>query len=474
MTRRTWLFTLLYCVTLSSGCLTILGEERLGAAAHEQITAGMGLVSDPELVGYVREIGERLVRHADKKNVTWRFNVVDMAEPNAFALPGGYVYVSRGLLALVNEEDELAGVIGHEIGHVTAGHANKRVTLAAPFAVITGIAGGVTGIISPKAGEKIRNADAFVVAPFSRSQERQSDRIGAELAAQEGWDPAALGDFLESLGRFQELVTGETARASWLDSHPQSPERAKAMRELAPKLERASAAPIAASRAALFDRLDGLILGDDAAGGVVVGDRFVHPELGWSIAFPPGWKVVNSPTAVAAQAAGADAAVVLQVAAVRKSLAEVLSEIGESNADLRIERREIAGLPAAHATFEKKRHRVDLTWIQHRKDVYQIAAVAPSAQYPGLQESFARSARSFRDARKDEIEKIRDRRLRIATVRPDEKLPRLLERVDSTWNAPTASVANAIEDGAGIETGRLIKYSRKEPYAPRDAGAGAR
>ena len=124
---------MLFPALLSSGCLTLMGgEERAGAEAARQAEAEMGLVDDPALEAYLREIGERLVVHAARKDVTWRFKIVDMPEPNAFALPGGYVYVSRGLLALVNHEDELAGVVGHEIGHVTGHHSNRRVTLSAP------------------------------------------------------------------------------------------------------------------------------------------------------------------------------------------------------------------------------------------------------------------------------------------------------------------------------------------------------
>jgi predicted Zn-dependent protease len=215
MLSRQWLNGLLLAsVLLSNGCLTLMGgEEKAGAQAARQVEAEMGLVHDPVLGAYVREIGNRLVTNASRQNVTWRFQIVDMSAPNAFALPGGYVYVSRGLLALVNNEAELAGVIGHEIGHVTAGHGNKRVTLAAPFMILSGITGWATGIVSPRLGEAVSGtgntmAQGLVIAPFSRSQERQADRIGAEISAKDGWDPEALGQFLENLGRFDKLVTG--------------------------------------------------------------------------------------------------------------------------------------------------------------------------------------------------------------------------------------------------------------------------
>lgn len=477
MHSRPLLFAmLLFAALASSGCLTLMGgEERVGAQAARQVEAEMGLVHDPALEGYVREIGERLAANASRENVNWRFQIVDMPEPNAFALPGGWVYVSRGLLALVNDEAELAGVIGHEIGHVTAGHGNKRVTLGAPFAILSGVTGWATGIVSPRLGEAVAGAgntmaEGLVIAPFSRGQEREADRIGADLAAQAGWDPAALGSFLESLGRFETLMTGKERRASWLDSHPPSPERAAASREFAAKLERAPANPVARSQADLFGRLDGLLLGEDAAAGVIVGDRFVHPELGWSLRFPDGWSVVNTPTAVAAQEPGTQAAVVLQLAATDKSLDAVLAEIeADGPKDLNIERTTLGGRPAARATTQQRGRTLDVTWIDHGGHVYQIAGVCKSAAHDAWQASFRQTADSFRDVQRAEIAEIRERRLRIATAAAGESLPGVLTRVESSWSPAVARVANGLEGEGALEDGSLVKFGREEPYASRRA-----
>ncbi len=141
-----------------AGCLTLLGgEQKVGDDAARQIDAEMGIVRDAELAAWVAEIGRRLVAVTANPDRPFRFQIVDMAAPNAFALPGGHIYVSRGLLSLVNTEDELAGVIGHEIGHVVGSHASRRITLAAPFKIITGLTGWVTGILTPRVGKAIRD-----------------------------------------------------------------------------------------------------------------------------------------------------------------------------------------------------------------------------------------------------------------------------------------------------------------------------
>ena len=475
--RTVTLAALLSASLASTGCLTLMGgEEKLGAEAARQVEAEMGLVRDPALEAYVRQIGERLVENASRQDVKWSFKIVDMPEPNAFALPGGWVYVSRGLLALVNDEAELAGVIGHEIGHVTAGHGNKRVTLSAPFAVLTGITGWATGIVSPRLGDAVAGAgntmaEGLVIAPFSRGQEREADRIGAELAAEAGWEPAALGDFLATLGRFEALMTGEERQASWLDSHPPSPERAEASREFATGLERATANPIAGTPAALFAKLDGLVLGTDASQGVTVEKRFVHPELGWSLQFPPEWSVVNAPTMVAAQDPGEQAALVLQLAAADKSLDTLLAKIDEDPKAPAIERFELNGRSAARTSLDQRGHTIDVTWIEHGGHVYQIAGICKQKQHGSWRMSFRQTAESFRDVQAGEIEKIRERRLRVATASGSEKLGGLLGRVKSVWEPPVAAVANGIEndppDAAALGEGRLVKFAREEPYTPR-------
>src|SRR5437899_11578725 len=135
--------------------LTLLSaaeERRIGAEQAAEVARTIGLVDDPRLATYVQEVGRRLSARSPRRDVTYTFAVVDMAEPNAFALPGGEIFVSRGLLVLANSEDELAGVLGHEIGHVAARHAARRVTRAAPLALATALGAGVTGLVSPAVG----------------------------------------------------------------------------------------------------------------------------------------------------------------------------------------------------------------------------------------------------------------------------------------------------------------------------------
>src|SRR5205823_2494370 len=201
----------------------------LGEAGARRVAETMGILEDPALSAYVRAVGERLAQFSPRTDVTYTFQIVDMEEPNAFALPGGYVYVTRGLLVLVNSEDELAGVLGHEIGHVAARHSVQQVSRAAPFAILTGIAAGVTGLASPLLGHVVGGigglASGAVLAPFSRDQEREADRVGQQLSAAAGWDPGAMSSFLKTLEREEGLGGNRPRRFAFLATHPSTPER---------------------------------------------------------------------------------------------------------------------------------------------------------------------------------------------------------------------------------------------------------
>ena len=224
--------------------LSVEQEKKIGAEEAKKVETQMGLLDDRQFLPYLDALGQRLAKESPRQDVTHQFHVVDMAEPNAFALPGGYVYVTRGLLALVNSEDELAGVVGHEIGHVAARHTVQKISRQGPFAVVFGVASGLAGIVSPLAANIIGGVgdltQGLLFSPYSRSQETEADRVGQEMAAQAGWDPAALSTFLNTLEREVDLMSKEPRKPSFFDSHPATPDRVKKTAEHAKELKRAN------------------------------------------------------------------------------------------------------------------------------------------------------------------------------------------------------------------------------------------
>ena len=297
-------------------------EIAQGKEAAAQVEQLMGFSGSAELQAYVSRIGQRLVEHSARSHLDYEFHVVDMKEPNAFALPGGYIYISRGLLSLMNTDDELASVLGHEVAHVAARHSVQRQARSRkwiPLQVLAGIGGVAASTVSPELGSVVAGAGqlpaALAIASYSRKQESEADRLGQQYIAAEGWDPEALADSMDALTREQELQDdGDPDRMSFFDSHPTTPSRARDGRAYAKTLTVATPNRIAVDRAAFVQRLDGITIGDSAKVGVFIGNLFVHPELGFALRFPNGWTHENAATVVLSYPKDESAVLALEVA----------------------------------------------------------------------------------------------------------------------------------------------------------------
>jgi len=451
-------------------------ERELSEEEARRVAETMGLYDDPALAAYVRAVGERLARVSPRQGLPYDFQVVDMKEPNAFALPAGQVYVSRGLVALLNSEDELAGVLGHEVGHVAARHSAQRATRAAPIGILTGLGAGVTGIISPTLGDLVGGiggfAGALVLAPYSRGQEREADEVGQDLTAKAGWDPAGLPASLRTLEREDALHPGEKRPASFFSTHPPLPDRVVDTEERAARLMRTTAAPIAGSRAAFLRKLDGLVVGPRARDGVFDGQTFRQPDLDFHVQFPAGWKTVNERSIVGAGAPDGRAVIGLEVAGDGNDPEAALRDFErKTKLDLASpERLTINGLPARHATATARtrggRVALDLTWIAHAGHVYRFTGVAEPDAMAASAPLFRATTGSFRPLASAERAAIRETRLRIVSARRGDTLADVLARAHSSWNVATAAVANGLDGNSPLEAGQPLKVAVSERYTP--------
>jgi predicted Zn-dependent protease len=455
-------------------------EREIGREESRRVAETMGLVEDPALTAYVRSIGERLAEHAPGRDGAYAFEIVDTAEPNAFALPGGYVYVSRGLLALLNSEDELAGVLGHEIGHVAARHAARRVTRAAPLAIVTGLGSAVTGIVSPILGEVVGGlgglAGALVLAPYSRGQEHEADRLGQELAATSGWDPAGIARALDTLEREEALHPGRSRPLSFFSTHPPLPRRVAEAERNASTLRRGKPPPLAGRATAFVRRLDGLLVGPNPGDGVVDGERFAHPDLDFAVRFPAGWKVDNGRHAVAALAPGGDALSVLEPVGNGDDPSTALSAFERTaGVDLssRAEPFRIGNLPAVRTTAGARtrdgRVALELTWIAHAGRIYRFTGATTPERSAAFQAGFRETAASFRPLGSAERAAVRATRLRVIAARQGETLAQLLDRTAASgWDGRMTAIANGLETTAArLGDGQPIKVARVERYLSR-------
>jgi len=452
-------------------------EIALGKEAAREVEQYMGFAGSAELNAYVDRIGQRLAKHSSRNHLEYEFHVVDMAEPNAFALPGGHIYVSRGLLAIMNTEDELAAVLGHEIGHVAGRHSAKQQTKSRgwiPLQILAGIGGAAASAVSPDLGSAVAGIGqlpaSLVLASYSRKQEKEADRLGQRYAAAEGWDPAALSDTMDALTREQQLAGGrDPSQMSFFDSHPTTPERAREGREYASTLAVEPADRIAIDRTAFVHRLAGLVVGPSARGGVFLDHRFVHPELGFALTFPEGWKHENGPTAVVAYPENESAIMGLQVVAEGDDPATVADEIA-SQVELldRSEVKRVNGLPVvtANTTITQDRQELPLAlaWIAKDGLIYQVLGATTPPNWAEYRPIFEATAATFRRPSQGELGELREDRLRVVAAKQGETLSALAKRAQSRWSVERVAAANAMSAGAKLSGGEAVKISKREPY----------
>ena len=279
-------------------------EIELGRKMHPQILQQYGRFDDEELQQYVNEVGQRIAVKSHRPNLQYTFTVLDSEDVNAFALPGGYVYITRGIMAYLNSEAELAAVLGHEIGHVTARHSVRQQTGATAAGVGAMVVGILTG--SGDLANVANMAGSALVSGYGRDMELEADELGAEYLNRIGYEPEAMIDVVRLL-KNQEMLEIQMARQEnrkphvyhgVFASHPDNDTRLREVVQAANKVQNTEDRP--SNRDLYLSHVNGLPVGDSRAQGVVRGSRFYHADLGITLAFPTGWIVDNQRTKVMA------------------------------------------------------------------------------------------------------------------------------------------------------------------------------
>ncbi|NOQ14471.1 MAG: M48 family metalloprotease [Methyloprofundus sp.] len=449
--------------------LSVEGEKEIGAENAKQVEKEMGLFDDPARLKYVQSIGNRLASYSPYQEISYQFQIVDSEEPNAFALPGGYVYVSRGLLVLVNSEDELAGVIGHEIGHVAARHGVQRLTRAAPIGLVTGITSAAVGIVSSSLASIVAGTGSLlnsaILAPYSRGQENDADAIGQELAAKAGWDPKGITLFLNTLDR-EALRNGNKNKGiPFLSTHPSTPERVRNTEHRASEIEYKKTKPIAHKHSAFLAKLDGLIVGADARQGVIIDQDFLHPTLKIGMTFPPDWEIVNHSDYVAAVEQQKHASLILQLQGEGTDSANAAQAfLNEANLGKQtVKKLTIAGLPASQITLDSRGQKANITFIPFKGDIYRLIGISKNSK-THYQQLLTKSISTFHPLSPLEMARIQQQRLRIVSAKNGESVTALLKRVGSVWDEESCAVANSLPVDIPLKEGQLIKVLISEAF----------
>lgn len=371
---RHWLLPLTLCAALLGACTTnvvnpvtgkeertVLSEDaevKEGKQAHQQVLAEYGAYGDARVQAYVNDVGQRLAKQSHRANLQWTFTVLDSPDINAFALPGGYVYVTRGIMAYMESEADLAGVMGHEIGHVTARHGAQRATRqqrAGLGVLAASVLGAVLGV-GDVASQLSQGVAAGYIASYSREQELQADKLGAEYLVRNKYDPKNMVDVIEVL-KNQERFAADQARAEgkspkqgadWLSSHPSNDQRLKDITAIAAGYK-AQGPFVDDGRARYLQAINGMNFGDSREQGVVRGRNFYHEPLGIALTAPQGWKIQNEAEAISLVSAAGDAGLVVQTVPPKAGTThEEILRNGLKATQGNVEKRQINGLAATH------------------------------------------------------------------------------------------------------------------------------
>jgi predicted Zn-dependent protease len=430
---------------------------------HERILAAYnGAYEDPRIETLVDQTVERLVAASERPDQHYRVTLLNSPVVNAFALPSGHLYVTRGLVALANDDSELASVMAHEMAHVIAHHAEMREDRVRQVALASRMVN--SALTDPEVGALALAKSKIALASFSRAQEFEADGIGVGIAARAGFDAYGAARFLTSLGRDSEMrQTAPQANSidprapDFLSSHPATPERvqnaqASARQTGAPGGER--------DRQPYLAAVDGMVYGDDPSEGLVRGRHFLHPKLGFTFVAPEGFTLDNTAQAILGVKEGGGQALRLDVVRVpnEQSLADYLNSGWIENIDAKsVETVTISGFPAATANAKGDQWAFRLFAVRFGSDVYRFIFAAKHMT-PEVDRAFRDSVATFRRMSIAESKAARPLRLRVVTVGNGDTVDGLASRMAvADRKVERFRILNGLDPGDRVKPGDMVK-----------------
>lgn len=449
-------------------------EQKVGAEEHPKMLEQFGgTYDDAQLEAYVRRLGQKLVAKSEYADHQFQFFVLNDDTVNAFALPGGYVYVSRGLIALCEDEAELAGVIGHEIGHVTARHSAQRYSAAMATNIgltAVGVIGSVFGAPSGT-GQMLSIGASLALQSYSRTQEMQADSLGIRYMSAAGYDPHALMNFFSKLDAQTGIEAKKAGKPkdnfSIMSTHPRTADRIEQARRLADQTNVPNAVR---NRAAMLQRVDGLLFGQDPKEGFMKGDTFIHPDLNFTFTYPPGFKVQNGKTSIGAtDDKGTTILFDMESANVATGMRDLKDYIGRTWGPKlgvnpgTVQSLDINGLDAATATVRvdtnKGARDLRLLVIRAARDrLFRFQILTEPNVTEQMSVPLRRMTYSFRNLKPGEADNIHPPRIRVVTVRQGDTEARLAASMPlKPYNDDWFRALNLNVASDGLAVGEKVK-----------------
>lgn len=438
-------------------------EVQMGLQADPGIITSMGLDPDSGRQRYVRALGMRLAGTSERPNLPWTFRVIDDPVVNAFAIPGGHVYITRGIMAHLNSEAELAGVMGHEIGHVTARHSVQQMSRqqVAQIGLVLGT------VIEPKLQRYAGAASqglGLLFLKYSREDESQADHLGYRYMRRQRYDGRQMPQVFTLLDRV--TAASGSRIPEWLATHPNPGNRLQAINSEIATTPRESLGTVV-NREAYLRVVDGMVYGDNPRDGYVRGGLFVHPDLRFQIAFPAGWTVQNGRDAVQAVSPGQDAVVQLSVPSQPtpdQAATAFFSQQGVSGTPARITFR---GWPATTGEFTATTDQGTVagraTYIAYGDRVYQILAITSQERYPGVRDVAWSATTSFDRLTDPAVLAVQPWHVQVVTVPRSMTVEEFARAYPGPVPVATVALVNNVDTGDRFAAGSLAKRIVGDP-----------
>lgn len=442
--------------------LSLIGEQaeiEIGRESDAEVKAAFGDYDDEALESYVRGIGERLAAKSERPDLPWSFEVLDDASVNAMALPGGFIYVTRGILAHMNSEAELAGVLGHEIGHVTARHSVNQMSKQQLYGGLFAI--GM--IASPELqafGDLAGQGLGLLFLKFGRDAERQADDLGLRYMVRGDYDPREMPAMFEMLEAVSSLSEGGRA-PSWMSTHPNPEARGRRSESAIAALDPSQLEGRVGRREHL-DLIDGLVFGADPRQGYFLEATFLHPELAFGLDLPQGWKTINGRTQVVAVGPDEDMLVELSIADEETASAASKSFLSQEGVSAgRTWARKINGLTASGGRFEAQSGtqmlRGSVMFVEYDGRLYRLLGYGLSEAVGPRIKTIETSMRSFHRVVDRDVLSVKPDRLDLVEIERPMTLETFQKRFPSVIDLDELAVLNRLQPDVTVESGTRLK-----------------
>ncbi len=435
-------------------------EIEMGKQSAQDVAQSIGFYNDPAVQQYVSQIGLRMAKASERPNLPWEFHVVNDASVNAFALPGGFIYVTRGLMTSINDEAELATVVGHEIGHVTNRHTVQQISKAEIAQVGLGVGSIVSSDIARVAGLASQGLQVLFLK-YSRDAENQADQAGFRYALNQNYDVREMANVFQTLERTSELAGGGKL-PEWLSTHPDPGTRIQNTQQRLDTLHHDLSKAVV-NRDQYLQHVQNMTYGEDPRQGFFEGAAFYHPDLRFQITFPQGWKTQNGANAVIAGSPEQDAIMQLSLAgktSPQQAAQQFLSQQGVQAGNTSTA--SVNGLPAASGYFQAQTEQGSVqglvTFLSYNGNTYGILAYTPAGKLTQYDQAFRQSIGSFSALRNQAALNVQPAKVELVKLQRQMTLEQFNQQYPSSIPIAELAVINEIESPtATIPAGRTVK-----------------